>query len=565
MLFRSITANVALIDKLDTYNANPLIAPIRDTIINSVGVLANSTIGSLQSFAANTCPALADQIPAAFISPFPPTGTVTTTFAVSTSPTSNPGLSGIIDLVANAYVGNGDVGKFAQIFSAVNGYVTTTNVFINSAVNAQDYLADTFTNIDNLTTGDLTQVNLDTQNFGQDLYNLGQAINLATLDTFGSPLGLLQQIGKVAGITTPIIVALLDAGVNENIVLSINDPELIITDNVQKLIYSAMTTIVGEDLSQILQLLEVTTPGITSLADLLNPVKLFPTSYSTLTAPVCNGCCGENSNDVVDIGTVMYQTRTPPGGDAVYPVSYLTWGGFMNNNAVWDFSGSVFETRQQTNATAQTWPYAWSEFMNSNAVWESDIFASEFIRSYSVTFPTSGNYTFVSQCDNSATVTLNGDQILSVSGFSGAPQITDIYINAGTYTLGINAINAGPRTGGNPGGFALNISASTVPTSFERTYTINAPATGMYMLTAQTSDTADFSIDGTPVFAITESRDPKTLTIELTQGNHTLQIEATGDGYPSGVALTITNLFSTGATTPCGLRSEEHTSELQSH
>ena len=39
---QGITANVALIDKLDTYNANPLIAPIRDTIINSVGVLANS-------------------------------------------------------------------------------------------------------------------------------------------------------------------------------------------------------------------------------------------------------------------------------------------------------------------------------------------------------------------------------------------------------------------------------------------------------------------------------------------------------------------------------------------
>jgi hypothetical protein len=33
----------------------------------------------------------------------------------------------------------------------------------------------------------------------------------------------------------------------------------------------------------------VTTVGITTMADLLNPLKLFPNSYQSLTAPTANG------------------------------------------------------------------------------------------------------------------------------------------------------------------------------------------------------------------------------------------------------------------------------------
>ena len=44
-----------------------------------------------------------------------------------------------------------------------------------------------------------------------------------------------------------------------------------------------MTQITGNDLAQILSVLGVTTTGINTMADLLNPVKLFPNSYQSLT------------------------------------------------------------------------------------------------------------------------------------------------------------------------------------------------------------------------------------------------------------------------------------------
>ena len=43
----------------------------------------------------------------------------------------------------------------------------------------------------------------------------------------------------------------------------------------QKAMYNAMTQITGDALTQILQILGVTTTGITTMADLLNPVKIF--------------------------------------------------------------------------------------------------------------------------------------------------------------------------------------------------------------------------------------------------------------------------------------------------
>ena len=56
--------------------------------------------------------------------------------------------------------------------------------------------------------------------------------------------------------------------------------------------YTAMTNITGNDLKQILSVMKVTTAGITSMADLLNPVKLFPNSFSSLTVPTKHGSRG---------------------------------------------------------------------------------------------------------------------------------------------------------------------------------------------------------------------------------------------------------------------------------
>lgn len=65
-----------------------------------------------------------------------------------------------------------------------------------------------------------------------------------------------------------------------------------INDSAQKLMYQAMTTITGDALSQILTVIGVTTVGIQTMADLLNPVKIFPNSFQTLTTFTANGLRG---------------------------------------------------------------------------------------------------------------------------------------------------------------------------------------------------------------------------------------------------------------------------------
>jgi hypothetical protein len=53
--------------------------------------------------------------------------------------------------------------------------------------------------------------------------------------------------------------------------------------------YTAMTKITGTSLTEILQILGVTTANINTMADLLNPYKIFPTSFQTLTFTGING------------------------------------------------------------------------------------------------------------------------------------------------------------------------------------------------------------------------------------------------------------------------------------
>ena len=126
---------------ISDYTSLPLLANLIATIGNS-SALPASTQTALQTFAgniSNSCPALADSI-------------VTGTVSSVSSTITNPGMSGIITLTANVYLGNNNVSKFAQIFNTATSYADTTNIFINSAVNANTYLSDTFTNMNSLTT-----------------------------------------------------------------------------------------------------------------------------------------------------------------------------------------------------------------------------------------------------------------------------------------------------------------------------------------------------------------------------------------------------------------------------
>lgn len=290
---------------VDDFKSQAFLAKMYDTIQYNAdnSIITDTTVGNIWQMGGTSCPALTDAVPSAYIADLNAietnqwNGDLTPFF-------TDAGWTNFLTLTADLYLGKTDTltgryyvtrtfqdnGKFAQTFSVTQSYCGQTNAFIESAYNANNnYLGDTFTDQNNLVTADYTEVNLDTQGFGTDLQNLGQLIDLANIDNFGFPFALLQQISNVGGIVTPVIIALTLAGVNENIVLDLNNPDLVVTDSMQKNMYLALQLIQGDDLIQILKILGVTTPNINTMADLLNPVKIFPNSFSTITAPTCNG------------------------------------------------------------------------------------------------------------------------------------------------------------------------------------------------------------------------------------------------------------------------------------
>lgn len=267
-----------------------------------------STLTSLLSIGSTVCPALGNSIPAS------PVGTYTYLNseylinylgAVDGSTIDPSGFSNLIEQTCAAYLGNDDYGRFSQGFIAVQGYIASTNQYINSAVNANQFLGPTFTNMDSLTTAGISGVNSDLETFGVDLAKQGNLVNLQKLDLYGTPAALVQQISSLAGVsrlkTVPAVqsamtaVGLTDSDI-ENLVtdnrVGINRPDGLSQndfDRIQKSAYTALSLVTGDDLDQILSILDVTTPNITSLDQLLDPTKVFPLSYPTMLTPTPAG------------------------------------------------------------------------------------------------------------------------------------------------------------------------------------------------------------------------------------------------------------------------------------
>lgn len=298
----ALTANVA------AYEATTLISKLLN--IQSLAATANisaPTLTSLQTMGASTVPALGDSVPTAYQNtsyPVPPSGG-----SPKLIPASSASLfGGIIENIGSGYLGSGDLGKFSQAYFASSGYISLVNPVILSAANANNYLGPTFTNMDNLITGDIAQVNLAFPALGEDLAALGFALNLANLDSvaapIGSPAALLQalsQAGNMPNGTLPAVRNALNA-------VGVTDAEIrdLVTNNVyslfnpagltepefnalQKRAYPALCEITGAELQEVLDILECTTANITQMCELLNPVKILPKSYLSLTLPTPSG------------------------------------------------------------------------------------------------------------------------------------------------------------------------------------------------------------------------------------------------------------------------------------
>lgn len=293
----AITANTALSNNIAAYNASTPIANLLLTIglatSNANLGISAGTIANLKTIGANVsgnyCPALGDSVPS------------NVSWTVG-----NAGYATSITTAASTYLGSGDFGKFAQAFGAAQGYISLTNGIIDSAVNvnSDDYLGPTYSGMDNLISGDIGKVNLAFPAFGADLANIGSAVKFSKVDQIGTPASLLQNLAEAGNMlngSTPCVTAELQAQglsdqniadlVNGNVKSLFNPNGLTQNqfDVLQRAAYPALINVTGDCLTEVLSILDCTTPNIATMADLLNPVKLYPTSYTSLTLPTPNG------------------------------------------------------------------------------------------------------------------------------------------------------------------------------------------------------------------------------------------------------------------------------------
>ena len=297
----ALAANTTLVADIASYNSLAVVSQFANVISGAAGNIANvsgATLTSLKNLAGDIFPAVTNAMPSAYIP------------SLGNTPTG--GFSGVVSTQANNITGNGDLGIFSQVLGASAGFVSTTNQTIRSAKNAAGV---GYTTQDNIITGGFSDVSVALNSLGYDMSNLGILIDLGNLDNLGNPSALLKQIDSVAYGLPGLSAALINSGIPKEIASNLSSPEF--TGALEKLAYQAMLTVTGNDLAQILKLLKITTPNINTLADLLNPFKIFPTSFQTLTAPTSYGLRGIY---IDSIGTVNSKLATELPSSVLAPL-----------------------------------------------------------------------------------------------------------------------------------------------------------------------------------------------------------------------------------------------------
>jgi len=184
---------------------------------------------------------------------------------------------------------------FCGSFISAGSFIDYSNKAIMSAQNSLDFLKGTYSNMNDLISADVTNVSLSPQIFGKDLINLGKALDLSTIWTFGYPSNLLATLKKYNAITASVSVALLSTGLTTTDIDNISSNTNVTKEQQQKT-YAAFLIITGVDLAEILVSLNCNTPGLVTLSDLLDVKKMFPNSYETLTVPLYNAVPGPTNS-----------------------------------------------------------------------------------------------------------------------------------------------------------------------------------------------------------------------------------------------------------------------------
>ena len=207
--------------------------------------------------------------------------------------------------------------EFCSSFMTASSWINYSNQAILAAKDSDAFLEGVYSNMSDLISSDIAGVNLASIPFGNDLINLGTGINLQDIATFGLPSNLLRNLGKNSAITQDLSLALLAAGLSNADISSITSgANLNVSMQQEQQIYGAFLIITGINLVNVLAPMQVKTPGLTTLADMLNIKKIFPTSYNSMTVPVYNASPGLPTNSktyylIYSNGGVNSQLDTP--------------------------------------------------------------------------------------------------------------------------------------------------------------------------------------------------------------------------------------------------------------
>lgn len=269
----------------------------------TVTVINQTTYNNLISIGANTIPALGNSPPSTF------NWTGYPNWASNYTYTNEVTRWGYVRLFAlqgyNEFNYNsglsadsGAYKDFLSGFMSSYSFIESSNDAILAVNNSQEFLDGTYSNMNDLITGDITGVSVATTVFGQDLLASGKAVNLQTIATFGLPSNLLSTLQKNNCITSSVSLALIASNITVTELEQMLGNISAVTTEQERKIYGAFGIILGQDLKDVLVSLNCKTVGLESLADLLSPIKLFPNSYASLTVPVYNTVGGPANSKI---------------------------------------------------------------------------------------------------------------------------------------------------------------------------------------------------------------------------------------------------------------------------
>lgn len=282
----SLGVNSTLTGAISNFTSLPVISQFSDIVTQATGSLSGGVLDSLRTMGQDFV-ALTNAVPSSFSSALS---------SIAPGGVFDGGFTGLISETASGIMGQGDLSVFGQIFNSAQGFVGQANQFINSNLNI-DTISSTFGEItggmDNIITGGFNQVTQSFRQFGTDLASLGNLIDMGNLPNLGDPSALVRQVASVAGIVPGVESALREVGMSTTTIAQLaGGTPTAITSTADKLLYQGLTKVTGVDLQQVKNILGVTTGGIDTMADLLDPKKILPNSYTTLTMPTPDGLKG---------------------------------------------------------------------------------------------------------------------------------------------------------------------------------------------------------------------------------------------------------------------------------